>query len=186
MAKTYSTMQALGTMAPDFNLPDTDGQLTSFADIAGAKGSLVMFICNHCPYVIHIRQTLTALTAEYINKGIGIVAINSNDTEKYPADAPEFMRSEKAKYGYKFPYLFDESQEVARAYDAACTPDFFLYTRKRQLVYRGQMDGSRPGNGVPNDGHDLRAAMDALIKDQPIAEKQIPSMGCNIKWKTSP
>jgi peroxiredoxin len=183
MAKTFSTMQELGTKAPDFHLPDTDGRMVSYQGIAGPKGTLVMFICNHCPYVIHIRKTLAAVTAEYMDHGIGVVAINSNDAAEYPADSPEKMQLERQIGHYKFPYLYDESQEVARTYLAACTPDFFLYDKNRKLVYRGQMDGSRPGNSVVNDAVDLRAAMDALIENTDISPMQAPSMGCNIKWK---
>jgi peroxiredoxin len=176
-------MQDLGTKAPIFRLPGTDGKIYSFNDIAGPKGTLVMFICNHCPYVVHIRKTLAATTEKFSPLGIGMVAISSNDAEAYPDDGPVKMKAEKLSAGYLFPYLYDESQDVAKAYQAACTPDFFLYDSQQMLVYRGQMDGSRPGNGIANDGADLVAAMEALIHGREISAKQVPSMGCNIKWK---
>jgi len=183
MALTPSSMVALGTAAPDFQLEDTDGNEVSLDDFATAPALLVMFICNHCPYVKHIRQGLAALTNEYLGKGVAIVGINSNDAEKYPDDRPEKMKIEKASAGYQFPYLFDATQAVAKAYDATCTPDFFLFDDKRRLAYRGQLDDSRPGNGKPVTGRDLRAALDAVLKGQPADDKQIPSVGCNIKWK---
>jgi peroxiredoxin len=183
MAKTPSTMLALGTPAPDFRLPDTDGTQVSRDDYAGAAGLLVMFLCNHCPYVQHIREGLAELAREYRSKGLAIVAISSNDAAAYPDDSPEKMKAEKARYGYVFPYLYDASQAVAKAYAAACTPDFFLFDRARRLVYRGQFDDSRPGNDVAVTGKDLRAACDALLSERPIAPDQRPSIGCNIKWK---
>lgn len=183
MARTPSNMVPLGTPAPDFALPDTDGTTRSLADFAGSPVLLVTFICNHCPFVKHIQKSFVALANEYLAKGVAVVAISSNDVEAYPQDGPEAMKAEKAAAGYAFPYLFDGTQEIALAYKAACTPDFFVYDRERKLAYRGQMDGSRPGNDVPNDGADLRAALDALLAGTPVSEKQIPSIGCNIKWK---
>jgi peroxiredoxin len=176
-------MVALGTEAPPFSLPDTEGSLVALKDFEGARGLLVIFLCNHCPYVKHIRHGLAALTREYIEKGLAVVGINSNDVEKYPADSPEKMKEEKAAAGYVFPYLFDATQRVAKAYDAACTPDFFLFNGEHRLVYRGQMDDSRPGNGTPVTGRDLRLAMDAVLEDKVVTVDQKPSMGCNIKWK---
>jgi peroxiredoxin len=183
MAKTPSTMLALGTRAPDFRLPESDGTVVSRDDSADAPGLLVMFLCNHCPYVQHIRGGLAEFAREYQAKRLAIVAINANDVASYPDDSPEKMKAEKARYGYVFPYLYDESQEVAKAYAAACTPDFFLFDRARRLVYRGQFDDSRPGNGVAVTGKDLRAACEALLSGRPIAADQRPSIGCNIKWK---
>ncbi len=183
MALTPSTMLPLGTPAPDFRLPDTAGKIVSLDDYRDAPALLVMFLCNHCPFVKHIREGLAALTAEYLKKGVGIVGINANDVANYPDDSPEKMKLEAAQAGYKFPYLFDESQQVAKAYRAACTPDFFLFDRARKLVYRGQMDSSRPGNEIPVTGEDLRAALDATLAGQPVTGPQKPSMGCNIKWK---
>jgi len=183
MAKTPSTMLALGTHAPDFRLPDTDGRLVSRDDRAGAPGLLVMFLCNHCPYVQHLRSALADFARHYQAKGLAIVAINANDVASYPDDSPEKMKAERARCGYVFPYLYDESQAVAKAYAAACTPDFFLFDGARRLVYRGQFDDSRPGNGVAVTGKDLRAACDALLSGRPITDEQRPSIGCNIKWK---
>ncbi len=182
MARTPSTMLPLGTPAPDFNLPDVDGDLTSLDDFAGAPALLVMFICNHCPFVVHLREALAAFGTEY-GEQIAIVAINSNDANAYPADAPDKMADEAADAGYTFPYLFDATQEVAKAYQAACTPDFFLFDAERKLVYRGQFDDSRPGNGKPITGADLRAAVDAVLAGKAPSEEQAPSLGCNIKWK---
>ncbi len=182
MARTPSTMLPLGTPAPDFNLPDVDGDLTSLDDFAGAPALLVMFICNHCPFVVHLREALAAFGTEY-GEQIAIVAINSNDANAYPADAPDKMADEAADAGYTFPYLFDASQEVAKAYHAACTPDFFLFDADRKLVYRGQFDDSRPGNGKPITGADLRAAVDAVLAGKAPSEEQAPSLGCNIKWR---
>jgi peroxiredoxin len=183
MAATTSTMLELGTRAPDFALPDTEGRTTTLADFAGAPALLVMFICNHCPFVKHVRDELAALGGEYGARGVAMVAINANDAERYPQDGPEAMRVEKAEIGYPFPYLFDETQDVASAYRAACTPDFFLFDGERRLVYRGQFDDSRPGNGIPVTGGDLRAALDAVLEGRPIHGEQKPSIGCNIKWK---
>jgi peroxiredoxin len=183
MAKTPSTMLALGTRAPDFQLPDTEGRLVSRDDHAAAPGLLVMFLCNHCPYVQHIRGGLAEFAREDQAKRLAIVAINANDVASYPDDSPEKMKAEKARYGYVFPYLYDESQAVAKAYAAACTPDFFLFDGARRLVYRGQFDDSRPGNGAAVTGKDLRAACEALLSGGPVASDQRPSIGCNIKWK---
>ncbi len=183
MAVTPSTMPDLGMKAPDFVLPDTEGKLVSLADFEDARALLVLFICNHCPYVKHVRHELARLCREYQERGVAIVAINSNDATSYPEDSPENMRKEKARVGYTFPYLYDETQAVAKAYRAACTPDFFLFDADRRLVYRGQMDDSRPGNGIPVTGKDLCAALDAVLAGRPVPENQRPSMGCNIKWK---
>ena len=184
MAETPSTMVALGTPAPDFHLPDTDGTLVSRDDFANAPALWVMFICNHCPFVKHIRSGLAQFARDYRERGLAVVAINSNDTVAYPADSPENMAKEKQAAGYLFPYLFDETQQVAKAFDAACTPDFFLYDRGRRLAYRGQFDDSRPSNGRPVTGADLRAAVDALLASKPVPTEQKPSIGCNIKWRT--
>lgn len=179
-----STMMPLGTSAPDFILPDTDGTLVRRDDFAGAPALLVMFICNHCPYVQHVRPELARLGRDYAARGVAIVAISSNDVERYPADSPERMKEEKQAAGYTFPYLFDETQEIARAYGAACTPDFFLFDAGRALVYRGQLDDSRPGNGKPVTGRDLRAALDAVLAGEPVPADQKPSIGCSIKWRS--
>ncbi len=183
MAKTPSVMVPLGTEAPDFNLPDTEGKTVSLADFKDAPALLVIFTCNHCPFVKHVREGLAGMVKEYQAKGVAVAGINVNDVANYPDDRPEMMTREVKEAGYTFPYLFDESQEVAKAYRAACTPDFFLYDKERKLVYRGQMDGSRPGNGVPVTGADLRLAMDAVLEGRPVPADQKPSMGCNIKWK---
>lgn len=183
MAATPSTMLALGTRAPDFSLPDTEGRTVSLGDFAGAKALLVMFICNHCPFVKHLRAALAGLGREYGARGVAVVAINANDAERYPSDSPSAMREEREAAGYTFAYLYDASQEVARAYQAACTPDFFLFGADGRLVYRGQFDDSRPGNALPVTGGDLRAALDAVLAGQPVAPEQKPSIGCNIKWK---
>lgn len=184
MARTPSTMVPLGTKAPSFRLPDpaTDTNVT-LEDFEPAPGLLVVFLCNHCPFVKHIREGLAAFARDYVAQGLAIVGINSNDVAAYPEDRPEKMVEEAKQAGWVFPYLFDETQEVARAYDAACTPDFFLFDRERTLVYRGQFDASRPGNDVPVTGRDLRAACDALLAGKPIPTEQTPSIGCNIKWK---
>jgi peroxiredoxin len=176
-------MLELGTAAPPFSLPEVDGATVSLDDFDAAPALLVMFICNHCPFVKHVRDELARIGREYQDRGAAIVAISSNDAEAYPADAPDAMRAEKREAGYTFPYLFDESQEVARAYHAACTPDFFLFDDDRKLVYRGQLDDSRPGNGVPVTGRDLRAALDAVLAGRLVSEDQKPSLGCNIKWR---
>jgi peroxiredoxin len=176
-------MLALGTSAPDFRLPDTRGQIVSLADFKAAPVLLVLFICNHCPYVKHIRPALADLGREYQRRGAAIVAINSNDAENYPEDSPEKMKQEVKAAGYVFPYLYDEAQSVARAYRAACTPDIFLFDKNRRLFYRGQFDDSRPGNGRPVTGRDLRAALDAVLEGKPVPEPHTASIGCNIKWK---
>lgn len=183
MALTPSTMLPLGTKAPDFRLPDTDGRMVSLDDFANSRAYLIMFICNHCPYVKHVRSGLAALAREYQDRGVAVVGISANDPISHPDDSPEAMAREKRDAGYTFPYLFDESQEVAKAYNAACTPDFYVFDRDRKLVYRGQLDSSRPGNGIPVTGRDLRAALDAVLAGQPVPEDQRPSIGCNIKWK---
>ena len=175
-------MLPLGTEAPDFSLVDTDGKTVSRRDFKGKKGLLVIFMCNHCPYVKHVADELKRLSDEYLAKGVGVVAISSNDAFAYPDDSPEKMKEEKAMRGYAFPYLFDETQEVAKAYHAACTPDFFLFDADHKLVYRGQMDDSRPKTDRPVTGADLRAALDALLAGQPPLATQTPSLGCNIKW----
>jgi peroxiredoxin len=183
MANTPSTMAPLGSMAPDFRLPDTAGKLVSLHDLAGAPAMLVMFLCNHCPFVKHIRGALAQFAREYQARGLAIVAINSNDVQTYPEDSPAKMAKEARDAGYTFPYLYDETQAVAKAYGAACTPDFFLLDRERRLVYRGQFDDSRPSNNRPATGADLRAAADAVLAGRPVSSDQKPSIGCNIKWK---
>ena len=183
MAKTESTMAALGMAAPDFVLPGTDGGAVSLDDFADAPGLLVVFMCNHCPFVKHIREELARSVKRYQGKGLAVVAISSNDAEAFPEDGPALMAREVEELGYTFPYLFDETQSIAKAYTAACTPDFFLFDQERRLVYRGQFDGSRPGNDVPVTGSDLDAAVDALTEGDPISPDQRPSIGCNIKWK---
>ncbi len=176
-------MRALGTQAPNFALPDTTGALVSLSDYSDRPGLLVAFICNHCPFVIHLREVLAAVTRSYMEQGLGVVAVSSNDVDRYPQDGPAEMAVERRAAGYAFPYLFDESQEVAKAYGAACTPDFFLYDGNGQLCYRGQFDASRPGNDVDVTGADLTAAVSALLSDSPVNSEQVPSIGCNIKWK---
>jgi len=183
MAATPSTMISLGTKAPDFHLPDTEGKTVSRDDFKDARALLVLFICNHCPYVKHIRAALAEFAREYQPRGLAIVAINANDVANYPDDSPEKMRIEKHAAGYVFPYLYDETQEVAKAYHAACTPDLFLFDGERKLVYRGQFDDSRPGNDRPVTGADLRAAADAVLSGRPVPDEQKASIGCNIKWK---
>ncbi|MEX0612286.1 MAG: thioredoxin family protein [Pirellulales bacterium] len=183
MARTSSTMLPVGTKAPDFSLVNVDGQTVSLDDFADAPALLVMFICNHCPFVKHLADALAQFTAEYMDKGVAVVGINSNDAASYPADSPEQMVREAEERGYQFPYLYDESQEVAKEYRAACTPDFFLFDGKRGLVYRGQFDDSRPDNGIPITGRDLRAAIDSVLAGRKPSENQRPSIGCNIKWK---
>ncbi|MBP1686674.1 MAG: Alkyl hydroperoxide reductase and/or thiol-specific antioxidant family (AhpC/TSA) protein [Deltaproteobacteria bacterium] len=183
MAETPSTMAPLGTVAPDFQLPDTTGKLVSAHDMRDAPALLVTFICNHCPFVKHIRAGLAQFAREYQARGLAIVAINSNDAKSYPDDSPTKMAEEVRRAGYTFPYLYDETQVVAKAYGAACTPDFFLFDRERRLVYRGQFDDSRPGSNRPVTGADLRAACDAVLAGRPVAPDQKASIGCNIKWK---
>ena len=176
-------MLPLGTKAPAFNLPDTEGRAISLEDFKSAPVLLVAFICNHCPFVKHVRAGLAQLGRDFQAKGAAVVAISANDAENYPEDSPANMKREAAQAGYSFPYLYDESQEVAKAYHAACTPDLFLFDHERRLVYRGQMDDSRPGNGVPVTGRDLRTALDAVLAGRPVAATQKPGIGCNIKWK---
>ena len=184
MALTPSTMLPLGTTAPDFKLPDTNGKTVSPADFKDKSALLVLFICNHCPYVKHIRTGLAELGRDYTSRNVGIVGINSNDVANYPDDSPAKMKEEVQSARYTFPYLYDESQAVAKAYRAACTPDIYLFDKNRKLVYRGQFDDSRPGNGIPVTGKDLRAALDTLLTGKPLSPNQKASMGCNIKWKS--
>ena len=184
MTAVNSTMLELGTKAPPFRLPSATGGTVSVEDFSDARALLVMFICNHCPFVKHVREELVKLANDYGPKGVAAVAVNSNDWSSYPDDSPERMAQEAAEYRYPFAYLYDETQEVARAYRAACTPDFYLFGGTGQeLVYRGQLDDSRPGNGVPVTGRDLRAALDALLAGEPGPVEQKPSLGCNIKWR---
>jgi peroxiredoxin len=183
MVSVNSTMLPLGSQLPEFKLEDPSGRVVGSEDFAGARATLVMFICNHCPYVRHIREQLARVCNELIDRGAGVVAINSNDYESYPDDAPDMMAKEAEEFGYKFPYLVDEDQEVARAFRAACTPDFFLFDEDRRLAYRGQFDSARPKNDISVTGEDLKAAADALLEGRPVPEDQTPSIGCNIKWK---
>ena len=175
-------MLPLGAQAPVFNLPDTDGAMHSLDDAAGSSAYLVMFICNHCPFVIHVADELARLGDECQARNVAVFAINSNDVENYPADGPGKMKEEAARRGYTFPYLLDACQDVAKAYRAACTPDFFLFDADRKLVYRGQLDSSRPGNSITTDGSDMRDAIDAVLSDGPVRNNQVPSVGCSIKW----
>lgn len=184
MVRTVSTMLELGVQAPDFQLPEpVTGHTVSLEDFKEAPALLVMFMCNHCPYVKHIRSALAEFAREYQPKGLASVGINANDVQNYPDDSPEKMAEEVESQGYVFPYLYDANQTVAKAYKAACTPDFFLFDKDRQLVYRGQFDDSRPGNNLPVTGKDLRSAVEAVLSGQAISSEQRPSMGCNIKWK---
>jgi len=184
MARTPSNMLPLGTKAPEFELLDTASNKTlSLEKLKGKNGTVVMFICNHCPFVVHVNPELSRLGKEYQAKGIGFVAISSNDVANYPQDAPDLMKEKAKAMEYSFPYLYDETQEVAKAYDAACTPDFYLFDANLELVYRGQLDDSRPGNGLPLTGSDLRNAMDAVLNVNAVDSNQKPSIGCNIKWK---
>jgi peroxiredoxin len=184
VVETKSTMRlGLGELAPSFDLPDPDGRRWSLEEIAKAPAVLVAFLCNHCPFVKHIREGFTELGRDYAARGAAVVAINSNDFTAYPDDAPPRMREAAAAAGWQFPYLVDETQEVARAWGAACTPDFFVLDAERHVRYRGQMDGSRPRNAVPVTGEDLRRALDAVLAGRPVASEQRPSVGCNIKWK---
>ncbi|WP_296312844.1 thioredoxin family protein [Winogradskyella sp. UBA3174] len=184
MSLTPSNMLPLGTSAPDFTLTDTkDDKQKSLSDLKGTTGTLVMFICNHCPFVILVNEQLVALANDYKLKGITSIAISSNDAENYPQDGPELMKQHAKENNYPFSYLYDDNQDVAKAYDAACTPDFFLFDGDLSLVYAGQLDDSRPGNGKPVTGKDLRAAINALINNESVNSEQKPSMGCNIKWK---
>jgi len=184
MAVTASRMLELGISAPDFRLPDTEGNVVSLADFDKSPALLVIFMCNHCPFVKHVLDKLVELIKEYQAKGVAVLGINSNDVADYPDDSPDKMAKLAKEGGFTFPYLYDETQEVAKAYSAACTPDFFLFDGNRSLVYRGQMDDSRPGNGMTVTGADLTAAIDAVLGGKPIAADQKPSMGCNIKWKS--
>ncbi|GIX03485.1 MAG: thioredoxin family protein [Planctomycetaceae bacterium] len=183
MVKTASTMLPLGTKAPAFRLPNIDGNMVSLEDFSDRPVLVVMFICNHCPFVKHLREALAQFAREYQSKGVGIVAINSNDVTTHPDDSPQRMVEEARAAGYTFPYLYDETQEVAKAYRAACTPDFYVFDAQRSLVYRGQFDDSRPGNGKPITGADLRAAVETALAGKPPLLQQRPSIGCNIKWK---
>ena len=186
MAATESTMLELGTKAPDFSLPNSNPKFEdraySLADFEGAKALLVMFVCNHCPYVIHLRGALVQLANDYADRGVRVVAISSNSVQTHPQDGPEKMREEAAQHDFPYPYLYDENQTAAQAYMAACTPDFYLFDADRKLAYRGRFDGSRPKNDVPVSGEDMRAAIDAVLAGGMPAAEQIPSMGCNIKW----
>lgn len=182
MVKTASTMMPLGTKAPSFSLPDVHGKTVSLETLPADQPLLVVFMCNHCPFVIHLRDHFVGFVKEYQSKGLSVVAISSNEVLNYPADSPEKMKEDAEKFGYTFPYLYDETQDVAKAYRAACTPDFFLFDRNRQLTYRGQYDDSRPKTDTPITGADLRAACDAVLSGQPVNPKQRPSIGCNIKW----
>lgn len=184
MALKESNMLPLGTKAPAFSLPDTvSGQTVLSHDEMNGRISVIMFLCNHCPYVIHVNPQITALAREYQTKGVAFLAISSNDVVNYPQDGPDLMKENARQEGYSFPYLYDESQDVARAYDAACTPDFYVFDADMSLVYRGRLDDSRPGNNTALSGKDLRQALDALLAGQPVSEAQYPSAGCNIKWK---
>lgn len=184
MAVTPSNMLALGTAAPAFELPDVvSGKMVRSEQLRSDVGTVVMFICNHCPYVKHVNQQLVRLAQDYLDKGIAFVAISSNDAVKYPEDGPHKMKEVATRLAYPFPYLYDESQEVAKAYRAACTPDFYLFDAQLKLIYRGQLDDSRPGNNLPVTGKDLRKALDLAIEKKPLPEQQVPSIGCNIKWK---
>ena len=183
MAKVNSTMLPLGTQAPSFSLYDPEGNLFTLDHSSKSNAFLVMFICNHCPFVHHIRKELARLANDYIKRDVSIIAINSNDYETHPGDSPEKMKDEIMEWGYNFPYLVDEDQSVAIAYQASCTPDFFLFDSQQQLVYRGQLDGGRPSNDIPVNGRDIRTALDTLLAGDDVSEEQIPSVGCNIKWK---
>lgn len=184
MARTLSNMLPIGTIAPAFTLPDTiSGKTYQLDDLKSDKATVIMFICNHCPFVKHIDEGLVALANDYLSKGVSFIAISSNDVQNYPQDAPDLMKVEAERVGYNFQYLYDATQEVAQAYDAACTPDFYIFDRDLKCAYRGQLDDSRPGNGRPVTGSDMRAALDNILDGQPVAAPQIPSMGCNIKWR---
>jgi peroxiredoxin len=183
MVVTASTMLQLGTLAEEFSLPDTKGNIVSLGDFGQAPALLIVFMCNHCPFVKHILSDLIGLVKEYRAKGVAVIGINSNDVANFPEDSPEMMAKAAREYDFPFPYLYDETQEVAKAYHAACTPDFFLFDRAQRLVYRGQMDDSRPGNNIPITGADLRAAIEAVLAGEQVNAEQKPSVGCNIKWK---
>lgn len=185
MALTHSTMLELGTSVPDFQLPDVvSGKMIDPGQFSDRKGLVVMFICRHCPYVVHVQSELARVGNEYAAKALGVIAISSNDAANYPDDAPESLKAMAQQLGFTFPYCYDERQDVAKAFTAACTPDFFLFDQARRLVYRGQLDDSRPGNGKPVTGKDLRVALDAVLAGQPVNQDQCPSAGCNIKWKS--
>jgi len=184
MARTESKMLPLGTKAPDFKLIDTvDDTNKTLKGLKGINGTVIMFICNHCPFVKHVNQEISNLAKDYKSKGIGFIAISSNDIENYPQDGPDFMKQNAIDQDFIFPYLYDQTQEVAKAYNAACTPDFYLFDEDTKLVYRGQLDDSRPGNDIPVNGRDLRQAIDALLNNEAFNSTQKPSIGCNIKWK---
>lgn len=184
MALTESNMLPLGTVAPAFILPDTvSDKEVGLDDVVGENASVVMFLCNHCPYVIHVNEEIVRVVEDYKSKGVGFVGISSNDVINYPQDGPDKMKIHAAEVGYNFPYLYDESQDVAKAYDAACTPDFYIFDGDKKLVYRGRLDSSRPNSGNPLTGVDLRAALDAVLGGENVTDKQYPSAGCNIKWK---
>lgn len=184
MALTPTRQIPLGFTAPDFTLPDTvSGKTLSLNELKSDKATVVMFICNHCPYVKHVNEGLVQLANDYIPKGVSFIAVSSNDVANYPEDSPEQMKVVAEKLGYPFPYLYDETQEVAKAYTAECTPDFSIFDGNLKCVYRGQLDGSRPGSNMPVTGKDIRAALDAILANQAVSEEQIPSVGCNIKWK---
>lgn len=184
MARTPSNMLPLGTQAPDFKLLDTiSGEMLSLKDLKSDKATVIMFICNHCPFVKHVDAGIVNLARDYQDKGVSFIAISSNDVENYPQDAPNLMKQEAEKVGYTFPYLYDETQAVAKAYDAACTPDFYIFDADMKCAYRGQLDDSRPGNGKPVTGSDMRAALDQILEGRNVSAPQIPSLGCNIKWK---
>jgi len=185
MVLTPANAREPGTAAPPFRLPDPDGRVVALDDLSDARGLLVAFWCNHCPFVKHIKRGFAEFAREYRDRGLAIVAINANDTDAYPADAPDKMKADIDAFGYTFHYLIDASQNVARAYDAACTPDFYLFDGERKLAYHGQFDASRPKNEVPVTGADLRAAADAVLSGQKVPGEQVPSIGCNIKWRTA-
>ena len=184
MARTPSNMLPLGTIAPEFTLTDaiTNNEV-SLGDVKGKKGTVVMFICNHCPFVIHVNEEIVRIANDYRVQGFGFIAISSNDIKNYPQDAPQHMWKTARKNNYTFPYVYDETQEVAKAYDAACTPDFYVFDGALKLIYRGQLDDSRPGNGIPVNGRDIRQALDAVLRNTKVTELQKPSIGCNIKWR---
>ena len=184
MAKTPSNMVSLGTIAPEFNLPDvTSDKIVSLNSLKGEKGTLIMFICNHCPYVKHVNNTIVELANKFQSEKVNFIAISSNDVENYPDDSPELMKINAFEYNFSFPYLYDESQEIAKKYDAACTPDFSVFNADMKCIYRGQLDGSRPGNDVECNGEDLRKVLDLMLNNLSINFEQKPSIGCNIKWK---
>ncbi len=184
MVLTASTMLPLGTKAPGFSLPDVvSGKTVSLETFAGKKALMVMFICRHCPFVQHVKQELARIGKDYTNKDVGIIAISSNDADAYPEDSPESLKEMAAELGFSFPFCYDKSQEMAKTYTAACTPDFFLFDAGRRLVYRGQLDDSRPGNREPVTGRDIRAAIESVLAGEPVTAGQKPSIGCNIKWK---